>query len=246
MKTTYLSKKLALLLAFSFIFSSHSSLNATGQGNCADGQIKIESDPFTYTDPQALPISLVWIKAGSAQSTDGNQCIEFNQDSDNGCYLITGIGTSTVTAQKIGEGPDCKDISHIEIILAQTEITPILTDTPTPTSSSIPTSTSTPTVTPQNTPQTSPTSTLVPTSTQSPQPTSTPTSGSVGGGENTTSDHNTSSSVETNTTGQVLGVSTMAHTGIWTDIAQHLTNLVGFTYLTNKFKKNAQKQKKNR
>ncbi len=242
MITKHLTKTIVILLTLSIVFYTRINLYAQGMGNCADGQIKIESDPFTYTDPQGLPISSIWIKAGSAQSTDDNQCTQFDQDSNNGCYSVTGIGTSTVTAQKVGDGPDCKDISHIEIVLVQAENTPTTINTPTPTLTLTSTPTPLPTDTPEVTSQPNPTSTPLPTSTQSPQPTSTPTPGPIGGGETNNLEQNTSSQTETKTTGQVLGVSTMANTGSFTEIAQHLTNLIGFAFLAKKFKKNAPKK----
>ena len=51
----------------------------------------------------------VTIKAGSGEGS----CVTFTEDDNDGCYMVTGIGTKTFVAEKIGAGPDCKDMSHV-------------------------------------------------------------------------------------------------------------------------------------
>ena len=100
----------------------------------------------------------VVVKAGS-DNQDGGACYTFDQDGSDGCYAVSGIGTKTVTIQKIGSGPDCKDISHW---LAYWWADHLGTPTPTPTTP--PEDTPTPTPTPSR-----------PTSTPNPRWTPTPT-----------------------------------------------------------------------
>ena len=51
----------------------------------------------------------ITIKAGSEEGS----CITFTEDGNDGCYMVTGIHTKTVVIEKVGAGPDCKDISHV-------------------------------------------------------------------------------------------------------------------------------------
>lgn len=86
-----------------------------GQGTCDTGyDEKYEgSGPFNLTAPDGMVFTQVIIKAGSDQSA-GEACNYFTSDSS-GCYSVSGIGTDTLSVSKIGSGPECKDISHIEV-----------------------------------------------------------------------------------------------------------------------------------
>lgn len=85
---------------------------AQGQGNClGGGATKIDNpgDTTTITAPGGQVITQVAIKAGTP-------CFIFNADGTQGCYTVSGIGTSTVTVTRSGSGPTCKEISHIEYV----------------------------------------------------------------------------------------------------------------------------------
>ena len=96
------------------------------------------------TSPNGEPIIQVVVKAGA-------NCFTATSDGliHNGCYLVSGIGTDTVTVTRVGTpSPDCQEISHLEGNLG--EVPP--TDTPpppTPTNTEIP-----PTPTPTDIPPT--------------------------------------------------------------------------------------------
>lgn len=118
-----------------------------GQGDCnpnQDDKVEDPGDSSTYEAPEGYIITRVDIKAGSAQSTDGEQCTTFTSDGNDGCYSVSGIGTNQVSVDRVGTGTDCKEISHYEIEYgeAPTETptnTPVPTDTPTPTPTPSPT-----------------------------------------------------------------------------------------------------------
>lgn len=88
---------------------------AQGIGNCGSGFLhKDESAPFGWTRLDGdMIIKKVIVKAGS--QNQGDACFEFDQaPANDGCYEVLGLGTSTVTVIKVGEGRNCKDISHVE------------------------------------------------------------------------------------------------------------------------------------
>ncbi len=205
-----------------------------GQGDCEAGYVfKDEdgSDGFTYEGDTV--ITRVIIKAGSAQSTDGNQCTEFTEDGENGCYEVEGLGTTSVTVTKIGDGPDCKDISHASFY-ADSEEEPTPTPTPTPTPEPTPTPTPTPEPTPTPTPEESdetsdPTPTPTPEPTPTPTPTPTQSSGNDGGTSNSssTSSSNSTPSASPTPGGDVLGATTYAETGTAAETIISLIGLLG-------------------
>jgi hypothetical protein len=175
----------AALVSLAILWLSPLQVISAGQGNCESGYVyKDESSPFTYSGEQI--INKVIVKAGSEQSTD-DPCTEFTQDGNNGCYAVIGLGTTNVSVTKIGEGRNCKDISHVEFYsegqapTSTPTVTPTLTPkaTNTPTSTPTPTTklTPTPTVKVTITPTGKPTATLTPTikPSKTPTPTATPT-----------------------------------------------------------------------
>ncbi len=70
----------------------------------------------------------------------------------NDCFVVSGIGTSTVTVTSNPQASDCKAVSHIDV---NTETAPTATPIPTPTST--PTATATPTAPLAATPTSAPT-----------------------------------------------------------------------------------------
>jgi hypothetical protein len=114
-----------------------------GQGNCRSNWVaKDESAPFEYDGDQI--ITKVIIKSGA-------NCITFGGNGDNGCYRVSGIGSTSVKVWRIGEaGPECQEISHVEFYAEQVEETA----TPTRTETNVP-----PTITPTSTTDPTPTET---------------------------------------------------------------------------------------
>lgn len=62
-------------------------------------------------------VSGVCIKSGS-NMFGGNQHsgVLGNGTYEDNCYTVTGVGTQTVTVTRIGSGPDCQGISHIDVV----------------------------------------------------------------------------------------------------------------------------------
>ena len=100
------------------------------------------------------------------------ECFYFTSNGDDGCYRVSGIGTGTVTVERIGDGPNCQAMSYVAIY---TSPAPTATPTNTPTKTPTKTHTATFTFTPTDTPTSSPTNTITPTSevTFTPTPTKT-------------------------------------------------------------------------
>jgi hypothetical protein len=146
---------LGMYSLFSFLSSSNpSEVLAQGNGNClANYNEKDEDSPFAITAPSGKVIIGLTIKSGDncfgpytfsgtyENSKDGPQGALV----PNSCYQIVGIGTQSVSVNKVGPGHAqvCQDISHIEVKWEDSvdpsvspsptvEITPTLTPTPTP------------------------------------------------------------------------------------------------------------------
>jgi hypothetical protein len=81
--------------------------SAQGTGNCIEGGSKLDFSAEEYTINADAPITQVAIKAG-------NDCIYFPPTTSNTCYTVSGLGTTTVTIERIGSGRTCKEISHVE------------------------------------------------------------------------------------------------------------------------------------
>ena len=148
---------IALVLAFTEAFSL-----APLSFQCAtcENRAKVEHGNELHLENGI--ITEVWVKAGQGCYVP-----------DGVCYAIAsgGVGYSFVIVEKIGNGPECQDISHIEVCydVEPTE-TPTNTQEPTATSTNVETATptetqepsATPTVTPEETYTTEPTETDVP------------------------------------------------------------------------------------
>lgn len=107
--------------------------------NCGRGFVtKIDgSDTVIYDGDE--DIDSVFIK------TD-DDCKDFQEDENDGCYDVSGLGTSTVTVKKVGTH-HCNDIDHVEFYTFACEEDEEEEPTPTPTPR--PTPTPTPTATPR-------------------------------------------------------------------------------------------------
>lgn len=148
---------------------------AQGAGNCLDSSnpnwIKEDSGGTSVTinaDP-GFVINSVTVKAGSEASTGGNECITLT--GSNSCYSVSGLGTGSVTVTKVGDGPSCKDISHLEAIQEQ-----VPTDEPTQEPTDEPTSepTEEPTEVPTEEPTSEPTEEPTQEPSETPDPSETP------------------------------------------------------------------------
>jgi hypothetical protein len=113
------------------ILSSSTALAGPGGGvgNCLGGDAtKTPDDPgdvVILTAPAGQVITTVSIKAGTP-------CFTFTADgSVPGCYTVEGIGTSSVTVTRIGSGPSCKEISHVEFLTSTGPPPPTTTTTTT-------------------------------------------------------------------------------------------------------------------
>lgn len=111
-----------------------------GLGDCGSGFVeKTNSNGEIAVYNGTEVIGSVYVKAGSQNQEDGS-CYLFTEDGSNGCYAVSGLGTTSVTVTHVGSGPDCKEISHVEFYAAQATATP-------PPATSTTTATSTPTAT---------------------------------------------------------------------------------------------------
>lgn len=169
---------LLTVIAFILVAKDADFASAQGLGNCDPSHnVKTESEPHTVSD-----ISKIWVKAiiKAGSQNQGDACFEFVVDGDDGCYSVTGLGTATASATKIGSGKDCKDISHVEWFAEDINVPstptpePSLDPSPSATPNSTPSPSIDPTATPSATPSPTPQSTPQPTSTPVASPTSTP------------------------------------------------------------------------
>jgi len=104
-----------------------------GEGTCIVGATKIDDpgDSLVINAPAGEVITQVAIKAGSSQS--GGGCFLFPPLTSSSCYTVDGLGTSTVTINRIGDGPTCKGISHVEYTTTTDTTTTTTTDSTTTT-----------------------------------------------------------------------------------------------------------------
>jgi hypothetical protein len=107
MKFAALTTMVSLGLTAAYVLAG--PVAAQGKGTCIEGATKIDNpgDFEVITAPAGSVITAVAIKAGT-------ECFVFPPLTSNDCYSVSGLGTSTVTIERIGSGPACKEISHIE------------------------------------------------------------------------------------------------------------------------------------
>lgn len=110
----------------------------------------------TATLPEGYSFAKISVKAG-------NGCVSVYPVNDvPTCYQVNVSGT-TVTVTKIGDGPDCKDISHLEgTFSTDTSASPSPSGSVSPSPSASPSPTPTPTSTPATSATPSPESTPTP------------------------------------------------------------------------------------
>ena len=221
------AEKLIMTLGIGVVFaviivmqaSNTVKVSADGNGTPAACETTINisgnANNLSYTDPNGNPIDGVCIKSG-------NNMFGANKHSDpltngtyeNGCYTVTGVGTSTVTVIRNFDSNTCQGLSHVDVIVGSPTATPSATPSESPSS--------TPSATPSSDPSESPRQSNDPTPT--PSATATPTSAPTDSGSNTGGG---SSSSSNSSSGEVLGASTItsyADTGI---VDQIIANIVG-------------------
>jgi hypothetical protein len=104
---------------------SFSNGNKTGQCFYELGLDGIQVDPgadgnATATAPNGNVVSRIAVKAGPTCAFTPETVTGIYTIGGEGapCYVVSGIGSETVTVTRVGSGPVCKDISHIEFIAA--------------------------------------------------------------------------------------------------------------------------------
>lgn len=167
MNKVFINKVLGIFLLFIcviliLLFAISGEVNA-GAGNCLNGSIKLDysSDHYEY-DISGYELDKIALKAGSECFTE--EVV--------GCYTWE-VKNDILVVDRIGDGNQCKAISHIEFTLKEVEVTntPIPTNTPKPTRTPRPTVTNTPK--PTKTDKPDPTPTKIIRITDTPGPTST-------------------------------------------------------------------------
>jgi hypothetical protein len=106
-------------------FGAAGAVVGGGNGNCLSGDVvksgEAVHDTVTIVSPSGTVFTAVAVKTGEA--TGG--CLgPFTENVVvNECYVITGLGTSSVTVTRIGDGRNCQQISHIEGLYASHDST---------------------------------------------------------------------------------------------------------------------------
>ncbi len=134
----------AMLAAALLLPGQDSPASATG-GGCTDADVSgIEEDPVASFDAAPDIVTDVCIKAGTNMFDGGHSGKLGNGTFEDGCYQVSGVGTSTVTVERIGqESSTCQMISHIDVYTGPPTPTPTPTATPTESPAPTPTPTST-------------------------------------------------------------------------------------------------------
>ncbi len=86
-------------------------------GACTDATagsiVPVNGDLATFTAPGGSIVTAVCIKSGqvhSGQLGNGTYGSPFAAS----CYIVSGVGSQTATVIRIGEGPACQELSHID------------------------------------------------------------------------------------------------------------------------------------
>lgn len=158
---------LALICFFAFtvsLFGTYFMLTTSGNvfaqtvGNCSDlPEVQIDTTPpfgdsINPNIPPGFAISGVWIKGGNTCFgpfiTDG--IFEDDIDGEEACFEVAGIGTTSISVTKTGNGETetCADIAQIEVIWEDDSPPVSPSATPAVTISITPTITQTANVTP--------------------------------------------------------------------------------------------------
>src|SRR3989304_751312 len=154
--------------SYSFKISSYIALTFVGlivASNVITAKVNphLPCDQNIYSDTSGDPVATVNLDVGEIATGvciksgrnmfDGNHSpVLGNGIYENGCYLVEGVGTSSVVVTRLGSGNDCQGISHIDVNFNTYSPSPIATPTSTSTATSNPTATPTDMATPTATP----------------------------------------------------------------------------------------------
>ena len=140
MSTQFLSTKLAargskITIALMFAIMQIVPIGLSTQRVSADGsgspescmteeKVDVENDAVatedlvTYDAGESNIVTGVCIKSGN-NMFDGtsHSGVLGNGTYENNCYVVSGVNTRTVTVERIGSGPNCQGISHIDIMV---------------------------------------------------------------------------------------------------------------------------------
>ena len=220
-------KLLSLFTGITFIaflaFQTVSMTNVSASDVCPGGDnswsnnwYKDEHSSFGVT-ASGYVIDQICVKGGQNMVT-------FNSNGSNGCWSVSGIGTQTGSAVKVGQGSSCKDISHASfhrVVVASptpsTAPTAIPTAIPTTVPTAVPTSvpTTAPTAIPTSIPSVTPIVTVAVDPSVSPEPTitATPTVTPTDTPSSSTNNNSSSNNSSSNNEVKVAGISALASTG---------------------------------
>lgn len=73
-----------------------------------------EMDSGEYVYDAALVIETITIKAGKTYTITPDDHSQFEFTTDDGCYRVT-FKTNKVEWDRIGSGPDCQSVSHVDV-----------------------------------------------------------------------------------------------------------------------------------
>lgn len=126
MKSKYIKSIFAVITCLMLFVPVFANVNldafASGGKNdeCEDAQtrsIEGSENEVTYQAPNGQTVSGVCIKSGTNMFGDTHSESLGNGTYENGCYEVSGVGTSTVHVQRVGDGRYCQGISHIDVYL---------------------------------------------------------------------------------------------------------------------------------
>jgi hypothetical protein len=108
---------IAMMLAIVFLVAGPAS--ADGNGSPAACQTPYggtgTGDVMSFTAPTGFIVTGVCIKSGVQQfDNEMHSDVLANGIFDNGCYMVSGVGSDKVTVEKVG---NCQDLSHIDVLI---------------------------------------------------------------------------------------------------------------------------------
>jgi hypothetical protein len=115
-----------ILTVLALVIFLTNKVYATGGKNktCSDAQItSVENgnqNEMSYT-VSGGQIESVCIKSGVNMFDAGHSGSLGNGDYEDGCYTVSGVGTSTVTVKRNKDGKTCQGISHLDIYTSDGE-----------------------------------------------------------------------------------------------------------------------------
>ncbi len=95
-----------------------------GMNSGVIGSVSDKDSEVSYTVENDEIVTGVCIKSGEGSFGDKQHSGVLGNGTYENCYTVEGVGTRTVTVTRIGEGPDCKAISHIDVVFETDEDAP--------------------------------------------------------------------------------------------------------------------------